>query len=455
MTLQKEAILVVEDDGPQRMTLVGFLKKRGYRVFEAQSAAQATAVCEAHPIDLMLTDLRLGGPDGIALTADVRERQPELQTIVITAYGTVNDAVRAMRSGAYDFLTKPIDLDHLDALVEKALEKAALSRENSSLREVVKATGAFSGLIGQSPAIQTIIDLAARIAPSKASVFIQGESGTGKEVLARAIHLASTRKQHPFITVNCAALPETLIESELFGHEQGAFTGAIAQKKGRFELASEGTIFLDEVGEIPLTIQVKLLNVLQSGQFERIGGTKTLETDTRIIAATNRDIQEQLAEGAFREDLYYRLNVVPFTLPPLRERAEDIPLLARRFLEEQADINGSDVRDIDPEVMALLQAYPFPGNIRELKNWIERAVVLALGKQLTREDFPDLLFHPAAPQHLQSLMERCGLDEEVAALEISLIKKALAKNNGNQSAAARDLKITERGIRYKIKKYNL
>ncbi len=447
-------ILLVEDDIPQRKTLKGFLEKRGYRVLAAGSADQGLALAQGEPVQLLLTDLRLGGPDGIDLLSHLKERFDDVQGIVLTAYGTVDDAVRAMRAGAYDFVSKPVDLLRLEALIEKALEKASLTRENRSLRQVVENQGIFSAIVGESDGISRMKKLAAKVAPSNASVLILGESGTGKEVLARALHLASPRKSRPFVTINAAALPATLIESELFGHEKGAFTGAIATKKGRFEIADGGTLFLDEVGEIPLHIQVKLLNVLQSNQFERVGGAATLRTDVRIIAATNRDIVKQLEDGTFREDLYYRLNVVTMKIPPLRERREDIPLLARHFLHKQADLVGGRPLGIDEEAMSLLMTYPFPGNIRELENWIERAHVLAEGDTLTKEDLPDLhTLAPTADGHMPP--ENAGLEAQVAALETTLIRRALDEAGGNQSAAARALQITERNIRYKMKKYGM
>jgi len=447
-------LLLAEDDAPQRQALSGFLRKKGYTVVEVDSAEAAQAQAARHPIDLLLTDLRLGGPDGIELLERLRSSAPELQAIVLTAYGTVQDAVRAMRAGAYDFVSKPVDLDRLEALIEKSLERVDLARENRGLKEVVKGTSAFSMLIGESSAIQKVKELAIKVAPSKASVLILGESGTGKEVLARCIHLASPRKSKPFVTVNCAALPDSLIEAELFGHEKGAFTGAVAQKKGRFELADGGTIFLDEVGEIPLHVQVKLLNVLQSSTFERVGGTETLKTDVRVIAATNRDLEAKVAENRFREDLFYRINVITITMPPLRERSDDIALLVRYFLNKQADLSGKRIEGVVPEVMAMLKTYPFPGNVRELENWIERAVVLADGEQLVREDFPDQLAS-GAEKPAATAVDSGGLEEQVYELEVSLIKEALEKHNGNQSAAARELKTTERSIRYKMKKYGL
>ena len=444
-------ILLVEDDDPQRKTLSGYLRKRGYTVLEAASAGQAEQEAEKSAVDLLLTDLRLGGPDGITLLETLKGRHPDLQALVLTAFGTVEDAVRAMRAGAYDFLAKPVDLDRLEALVVKALERVRLARENRSLREVVKSSDAFAELVGESGAMGQVKELAVKVAPSKASVLILGESGTGKEVLARAIHRGSERRGKPFMVINCAAMPETLVESELFGHQKGAFTGATADKQGRFELANGGTLFLDEIGDIPLPVQVKLLNVLQSGQFQRVGGTKTIEVDVRLITATHRDLEKAIGEGTFREDLYYRLNVVSITMPPLRDRPGDIPLLVDHFIRKHADLSSARIESAAPEVIEKLSAWPFPGNVRELENLIERAVVLAEGSELKPEDFPSQIGHAAQPPP----SAEGGLEEQVARLEISLIQDALARNQGNKSAAARDLGLSERAIRYKMKKYSL
>lgn len=451
-TDHSQTILLVEDDAPQRKILNGFLEKRGYRVLSADSANSALSIALDTQVDLVLTDLRLGGPDGVELLKSLRERHNDLQAIILTAYGTIDDAVRAMRAGAYDFVSKPVDLARLEVLIEKALERSFLDREVRSLQETVKNTGAFSEMIGNSTAVQQMTAQATKVAPSKANVLILGESGTGKEVLARSIHMASPRKNKPFLTVNCAALPETLIESELFGHEKGAFTGAISRKKGRFESAHQGTLFLDEVGEIPLHLQVKLLNVLQSGRFERVGGTETVSVDVRIIAATNRDLRSQIADGSFREDLYYRLNVVTFTVLPLRERKEDIPILVYHFLKKHADLNGNKPLTVSNKAMVMVN-YHFPGNIRELENWIERAVVFSDGITLTEEDLPNLACEKR--YNIPESVTYNGLEAKVTALEINLIKSALEANKGNQSAAARELGITERNIRYKIRKYDL
>jgi two-component system NtrC family response regulator len=453
-TARQPVILLVEDDMPQRRTLAGFLAKRGYAVLEAGSASEAHTVAGSRDFDLLITDLRLGGPDGVTLLGEFRTSNPDIEALVLTAYGTVEDAVRAMRAGAYDFLAKPVDLDRLEALIEKVLEKSGLVRENRELREVLGTSGPFASIIGESDAIRKVNELAAKIAPSRAPVLVLGESGTGKEVLARAIHLASNRKARPFITLNCAALSESLIESELFGHEKGAFTGADRLKKGRFELAEGGTLFLDEIGDIPLPLQVKLLNVLQSSKFERVGGVETLKADVRIISATHRDLDAAIAEGRFRADLFYRLNVVSITLPPLRERRQDIPLLADHFIKKHSDLGGVAIRGISPEAIELLKNNPFPGNIRELENWIERAVVLAGGDRLTADDFP-VQFPQAQPDGGGGPLQPGSLEESVAELEVRLIRAALARNAGNQSAAARELGISERMIRYKIRKYGL
>lgn len=448
----KATLLLVEDEAPQRRILAGYLAKRGYRVVEAGDAAAAVLCAESEAPDLLLSDLRLGGPDGVDLLHRLRERHPDMQAILLTAYAAVEDAVRAMRAGAYDFLAKPVDLDRLEVLIEKALETSRLARENRTLRRVLEASDAFAGLIGESEAMRRVKAMAAKAAPAKSSVLILGESGTGKEVLARALHLAGPRRDGPFVTVNCAALPETLIESELFGHEKGAFTGADRQRKGRFEAAFGGTLFLDEVGEIPLAMQVKLLNVLQSGHFERVGGTETLTANVRILAATNRNLAERVKEGAFREDLFYRLNVIPITMPALRERPDDIPRLAAHFLAKHR--GETDVRGVSEAALAALQRYAFPGNVRELEHLIERALVLAEGPWLGPEDFPlsgTGGTEGAPPEGGLGL----SLDMQVEVFERAKIAEALALASGNQSAAARALGLSERTIRYKLKKYGL
>ena len=454
----KARVLLVEDDEAQRRALAGFLRKRGYLVDEAASAAAAQAKAAELTPDVLLTDLRLGGPDGISLLSELRRTLPDLQAIVVTAFGTVDDTVRAMRAGAYDVVTKPVDLARLEALLEKAVERVRLAVENRSLREAVDTADAFAGWVGKSRAVREVKALARKVAPSRASVLILGESGTGKEVVARAIHRLSGRSG-PFVTLNCAVLSETLIESELFGHERGAFTGATGQKKGRFELARGGTLFLDEVGDIPPGVQVKLLTVLQTGRFERVGGTTPLDTDARVIAATHRDLEQRIADGQFRADLYYRLNVVSLHLPALRERPDDLPALIAHFLDRHADLAPQGVAGVHDDVYAALARHPFPGNVRQLENMVERALVLADGPLLGLADFPLDGADPERPDGdrapAPALDPASDLEAQVAALERGLITAALERHHGNQSAAARALGLSERAIRYKMRRLGL
>jgi DNA-binding NtrC family response regulator len=449
----KATLMLAEDDAVQRRMLAGFLRKVGYDVEEAGSAAEASEKARDHRIDLLITDLRLGGPDGISLLEDLRRVHPDLQAIVVTAYGTVEDAVRSMRAGAYDFLGKPVDLARLEALVAKALEKVGLSRENRSLRQAVEVADAFSDWVGDSAAIGQVKELALKVAASRASVMILGESGTGKEVVARAIHQLSGRRAGPFVTLNCAVLSETLVESELFGHEKGAFTGASVQKKGRLELAKGGTLFLDEVGDIPLSVQVKLLNVLQTGRFERVGGTQTLETDARVLAATHRDLDARIGTGEFRADLFYRLAVVTMRMPALRERPGDIAALVAHFVRKHADLSPTGIAGVSDDALAALARHPFPGNVRELENLVERALVLGDGPILEARDFPLGLGGASVKAHAGTALG--GLEDQVASLERDLIFRALERHGGNQSAAARELGLTERSVRYKMQKLGL
>jgi len=445
-------ILVVDDEEAQRRVLAGFLRKRGYDVEAAGDAEEALRVVSSRTVDLVLTDLRMPGRTGAELLEAVRAANPEIPVVVMTAYGTVASAVEAMKRGATDYLSKPVDLDELEVLVARALERRALVSENRALREQLESRYRLEGLETANAAMQEAISVAARAAGSRASILLRGESGTGKELMARAIHFASPRRKAPLVPVNVAALPETLLESELFGHERGAFTGADRERRGRFELADGGTLFLDEIGDLPRGTQVKLLRVLQEQAFERLGGTRTIKVDVRVIAATHRDLPAMARAGDFREDLLFRLDVVSITLPPLRGRREDIPLLVDHFLRRFADEGRA--RSVSREAMDLLLKHDYPGNVRELENLVHRAVVLARGDVITTSDLP---LHLGA---LRGEKER-GDDEggsftdRVFAFEKRLILEALDRAGGVQTRAAASLGMSERHLRYKLKKYGL
>jgi DNA-binding NtrC family response regulator len=443
-------ILVVDDEEPQRRVLAGFLKKKGYAVETAGDADEAMKVVSSRTVDLVLTDLRMPGRTGVELVDAVHGANPEIPVVVMTAYGTVSSAVDAMKRGAADYLSKPVDLDELEVLVARTLERRALVSENRELREQVESRYRLAGLETANARMQEAINLAARAAPSRATVLVRGESGTGKELLARAIHYASPRRRGPLVAVSVAALPDTLLESELFGHERGAFTGADRERRGRFELADGGTLFLDEIGDLPRSTQVKLLRVLQEQAFERLGGSRTVKVDVRLIAATHRDLEAMVRAGDFREDLFFRLNVVSITLPPLRERRDDIPLLVDHFLRRFRD--EGKARSVSREAMDLLLKHDYPGNVRELENLIHRAVVLARDEVVTTKDLPLHLgdLHPETPGG-----ETGTFPEQVAAFEKALILEALDRSGGVQTRAAAALGITERHLRYKLKKYGL
>ena len=445
--MAERLILVVDDEEPQRRVLAGFLRKAGYEVEAVGSADEALAVVSSRTVDLVLTDLRMPGKTGVELLDAVRGVNPEVPVVVMTAYGTVASAVDAMKRGAADYLGKPVDLDELEVLVARTLERRALVSENRALREQVESRYRLAGLETGNARMQEAINMAARAAASRATILIHGESGTGKELLARAIHYASPRRRGPLVAVNVAALPETLLESELFGHERGAFTGADREHRGRFELADGGTLFLDEIGDLPRGTQVKLLRVLQEQSFERVGGTKPIKVDVRLVAATHRDLEAMARAGDFREDLFFRLNVVAITLPPLRDRREDVPLLVDHFLRRFAD--EGKARSVSREAMDLLLKHDYPGNVRELENLVHRAVVLARGDVITTADLP---------LHLAGLKpegkgEAAGFTERVEAFERALIFEALEKAGGVQTRAAAALGMSERHLRYKLKKY--
>ncbi len=454
------AILIVDDEKNTRDGLRRALS-REYEVFAAESAAAALRVLEEHQIDLMLSDVRMPGEDGIELLKQVRGRYPATACVLLTAYGSVETAVEAMKLGAQDFLTKPVNLDHLDMLIERTLNHVSLQRENEQLKRQLDSRYGLENIIGSSPAMERLFNVIRQAAPSQATVLIQGGSGTGKELVAQAMHKLSNCSSGPFVAVHCAALTPSLLESELFGHEKGAFTGAISQRKGRFEMANNGTLFLDEISEIDLATQVKLLRVLETRQFERVGGAETLSVNIRVIAATNRDLRKYVDEGKFREDLYYRLNVIEIRLPSLKERASDIPILCDHFIKEFAERNQRNVSGISQAAVAALQAYEWPGNVRELRNTIEKMVVLARGELLEVEDVPEnivnsLLVKGVALNTIQTLPQTPVLGEEsLADMEKRKILDALNAAGGNKSKAAEALGISRRTLHRKLNEWKV
>ena len=446
-------LLIVDDEQGQREILSGYLKKKGYTVYTASSGTEGIQSVKNYPIDIIISDFKMPDKTGIEVLEAVKSINPEISFVMVTAFGTIENAVKAMRLGAYDYLAKPIDLDELDILLERIIEHKNLKSENQYLKQQLEERFKISSIISQSPRMEEAVNLAARVAESKATVLITGENGTGKEVLAKAIHFISPRKNNPFIAVNIPALSENLMESEIFGHERGAFTGADKMKKGRFELANKGTIFLDEIGDVPLPMQVKLLRVLQEQQIERVGGTETIPIDVRIIAATNQNLEKKIKEGTFREDLFYRLNIVAIKIPPLRERKEDILPLIEFFLLKYANENKKETFTISKEAVDQLMKYSYPGNVRELENSIERAVVLARGNTLTQNDLP-MSIKGFIREEVSELTEG-NLVEKVEALERKLILNALTKSNGYQTQAGKLLGLTERNLRYKLQKYGI
>ena len=436
--MMKKTLLIVDDEKHTRDGLRAAFEDH-YEVTVAADSAGALAVMDADPADIVITDLKLGAEDGMALMEKILKQSDPPICIMMTAYGSVDTAVEAMRRGAYDFVTKPVNLDRLEMLVRRALRERSVQAENVELRREVRKTRAPDLMIGRSPAMERVFEVIRQVAPSKATVLIQGESGTGKEVAAKAIHAMSNRSEKPFIAVHCAALSPQLLESELFGHEKGAFTGAGERRVGRFEQAAGGTLFLDEIGEIDPMVQVKILRVLGEKTFERVGGNQTLSADVRLIAATNRNLSAMVAEGTFREDLYFRLHVVPLTMPPLREHLEDIPLLATAFLKEMEKEHGKAQKTFTPEAMDFMKTYSWPGNIRELKAAVEHAVVLGNGEKLGISDLPSSLQSTGA-----NLLTVDALN--LAQVEASLIRKALAEAGENRTLAAKKLGISRRTL---------
>ena len=460
MPEQSSTVLIIEDNSTIREGMVEALKN-DYRVEGFSNPEEGLKYFRKHLPDLVITDYKMNPIDGMTVLNEVKKISPQTEVILITAYGTVDIAVSAMKNGAADFVTKPFSVDEFLIKVEKIVRLARerkqferIDEENRYLRETIRDQFNFDEIIGNSPAMTVVFDLIQRSAETSSSVVVSGESGTGKELVARAIHYNSARKDRPFIKVNCAALSETLLESELFGHEKGAFTGAIRAKKGRFELADTGTLFLDEIGDISPNVQVKLLRVLQEQEFERVGGEVTLRVDTRIIAATNRNLQEEVRKGNFREDLYYRLHVIPIHLPSLRERTEDISLIAEFFIVRFRKELGKRV-EVDPAIYGILENYHWPGNVRELENVIERAVALSRDSRLTAADFAILQKGPREIDvNLADLDER-GLDGYLEKIEKTLIEHALEKAKGGRTEAARQLGVKTSAFYYKLEKYGL
>ncbi|MFN3466128.1 MAG: sigma-54-dependent transcriptional regulator [Candidatus Brocadiales bacterium] len=449
-----EKILVVDDDQGIQFFLGEVLKKKNYEVDSAGSAEQALNKFRKGDYCIVIMDVRLPGMSGIEAIRKLKELNPTVPILVMTAYSSKETAIQAVQEGAYDFFSKPIKLEEFLIILRRALEKRQLQLEVTKLEETLKKKYEFENIIGASGAMQEVFALIKKVANTDSSVIIYGESGTGKELIAQAIHTHSLRRDKPFVKLNCVAIPEGLLESELFGHEKGSFTGAISQKSGKFELANEGTIFLDEIGDMTLTTQAKILRVLQEREFERVGGTKTIKVDVRVIAATNKNLQKAVEEKTFREDLFFRLNVVPIYLPPLRERMGDIPLLAEHFLKETREKVKKTFLGISPDALELLTTYPWPGNVRELENCIERAAVIAEGDLVTKDCLP---LYVTAQENSKPVPAEAdgGLDRTIADMERKLILEALEKAEGVQVRAAKLLGITERSLWHRIKKYNI
>lgn len=444
-------ILVVEDEVNIRSALVTMLEKLGHEVQGAGTAEEALPLLEHAKMDLVMTDLRMPGLGGMEFLRRMKEKWPETEAIVMTAFGSIGTAVEAMRLGAYDYLTKPIDRDRFHIVVEKALERHALAQENKQLRDRIETQTRFDQMVGESEPMQRVYGLVDMVADSAVTVLLTGESGTGKELVARAIHHKSDRADGPFVTLNCGALPENLFESELFGYEKGAFTGAMTTKAGRFELADGGTLLLDEVGELSLKSQVDFLRVLETKEFRRLGGTKLITVDARIIAATNRNLEEAVKQGDFREDLYYRLNVVPIRLPPLRERGDDIPLLVERFLSEFSVQHHREPKEVSRDAMRLLRLYAWPGNIRQLRNLMERLVITVKDAAIQPEHLPEEI--QASKDNAHTMIVALG--SSLKDIERETIRRTLAEVTNHREQAAKLLGISLRALQYKIKEYGI
>lgn len=450
-------ILIAEDDRNALSGLIEILQQEGYDAVGVESGPKALKLLEREKFDILLTDLRMPDMDGMELYEHSQAIAPYMKTIVMTAYSSVKEAVEAMKRGVYEYLTKPIDLDDLFVHLQKAISEQNLQIENEELKSKLQVSYRFENIIGKSEPMQRVYRTIEKVARSNATVLIRGESGTGKELVARAIHYNSPRAPKPLVEISCASFPETLLESELFGYEKGAFTGATARKMGRFEMAQEGTIFLDEIGEIAGGVQTKLLRVLQERVITRLGGTEALKVDVRLITATNRDLESAITAGQFREDLYYRLNVIPITLPPLRERKDDIPLLIDFFIRKFCKLNNRELMSISDEALHACMEYNWPGNVRELENAIENAIVLGEGDKILVEFLPISYKLSRMTESKQESFMDAGttFKEKVEAAEKMVLEEAIKKCNGNKSEAAKVLDISLRTMRYKIRKYGL
>ncbi len=451
-----DTILIVDDEKNYLVILEALLAPEGYEIITEVNPINALRLVKETDFDLVITDMKMPRMDGIELLNEVKKIDPELPVIIMTAYGTIEMAVEAMKKRAYDYITKPFRNEELKLTVKKALELYSLKKENRRLSEALTDRYRYGNIIGKSKEMIKIYDMIEKVSQSKASIMITGPSGTGKELIAKAIHFNSPRKNMPFISINCGALTETLLESELFGHERGAFTGAVTMKKGRFELADGGTLFLDEVGEMSASLQVKLLRVLQEMEFERVGGTRTIKVDVRMVAASNRKLKQDVNKGTFREDLFYRLNVVQIEVPPLKERIEDIPLLVAHFIEKYRPPNRHDI-ELAPEAWKVLYSHSWPGNIRELENVIESALVMSSDATITLDDLPDYLVKKEEEKiELDRIVPRnLNLNEALERIEGQLILRALKASDNVQSRAAEMLGISRHVMHYKMKKYGL
>lgn len=449
---QKLKLLIVDDDFAHRNMLKLMLENWNYTTFEADDGEKAVAFIKEQAVDLVLCDVRMTHMDGFATLTAIHEWNPAIPVILMTAYSSVEKAVEAIKMGAYSYVTKPLDFEVLKATLYNALEHTRLKEENTQLKQALGISETMP--LGKSALMKSLQEMIETVAPSEATVLITGESGTGKELVAKAIQANSSRKDQPFVTINCAALAENLLESELFGHEKGAFTGADKMREGRFVQADKGTLFLDEIGEMPLALQVKLLRVLQNGEIQRVGSDKVKTVDVRIIAATNRNLKEEVEKGHFREDLFYRLNVIALEVPALRERKDDIPLLVQNFVEKFAKANRKAIKGFTPQAMDTLMRYDWPGNVRELENAMERAVILAVGEYITERDLP-LAVQQAAKNSAEESMRHSLANKSLDDIEKEAISATLAETADNKSEAARRLGITRATLHSKLKKYNL